>query len=150
MGPLNLRDWLMDPHKRDYIGEDGGRFFKWYTPNMFVRELEILGGSREVCTERMVFEALETTNLRLDQYPSMRARLEPYAGPQGLMHVRCLHQMIGASSCGFPGKWRKVKADDVHVVPCAACLRFFGNDPAFLAERETGSANSADVRVRSV
>ena len=50
-GPDDRQEWLFDVSKRNYNGEGGGKFFKWYIPSIFVRELSAMGRSRNNCTE---------------------------------------------------------------------------------------------------
>ena len=46
-GPASAREWRADEAKRNYNGERGGDWIKWYTPNLFIRIAGEVGG--KVC-----------------------------------------------------------------------------------------------------
>ena len=58
-GPQDAYEFMRQKDLREYNGEHGGKFYKWYAPGVFLRELKRLGCSRSQCSERVVEEALQ-------------------------------------------------------------------------------------------
>ena len=134
-GPGSVEEWV-DKDKemlRNYNGEGGGRFFKWYSRNVFercIQESQANDSStsfrRETWTERQVMEALTKTSLRLRLQKEMLPKLRAFEGPQCIAHIVCCR----SPPCNNdPKKWRH-SGDS-----CANCKRFHANDASFMSAR---------------
>jgi hypothetical protein len=70
-----------------YNGQDGGRFFKWYSRNIFRCNLQCYGVTEQTCTERQCMAALAAKRDEIQKYPQRQALLEPFKGPQCFSHL---------------------------------------------------------------
>jgi hypothetical protein len=52
-----------------YNGQDGGRFIKWYSRDIFRRNLRGYGVTEQSCTERQCMDALAATRDEIQLYP---------------------------------------------------------------------------------
>ena len=134
-GPGSVEEWVDNDKEtlRNYNGEGGGRFFKWYSRNVFercIQESQANDSStsfrRETWTERQVMEALTKTSLRLRLQKEMLPKLRAFEGPQCIAHIVCCR----SPPCNNdPKKWRH-SGDS-----CANCKRFHANDASFMSAR---------------
>ena len=107
-GPESVNEWIAVEAKRDYNGEGGGRFFKWYSRNVFERCVQeampadsSMPVHRDSLCERQVMEALVKTSLRLGKHPALWQKLRPWKGPQCVAHIACLND----PPCQKPSLW---------------------------------------------
>ena len=142
-GPGGVEDLFAHGEKCEYNGPGGGKFFKWFSPNIFTRELQALraGADRTTCTEHEAMEALRTTNERLHHRHFTSQHMKPFSGPQCFLQCRCSAPL--GTPCGRPDSWPRVRTQrgGRAKAPCANCVRHFANSQECRNELQVASAD---------
>jgi hypothetical protein len=93
-----------------YNGKNGGKFWMWYEPLEFQRQLQGMRVSVATCTERQCVDALRWTSHYVgESNEAYRAGLVPYAGPQCFPQLKDPVRLHANSQ--FVSKKKKKKTD---------------------------------------
>jgi hypothetical protein len=90
-GPASAEEFQQLGDKWRYNGDQGGKYFRWYCPNIFARELKRLrtNATRENCWEHEAMEALRSTSVQLSAHNLVTQRFLSFAGPQCYAQLLC-------------------------------------------------------------
>ena len=135
LGPRSWTEWVEEPDRRAYNGEDGGRVYSWYTPAKFQEELHRMGVERATCNERQAEEALRITSARLahNEHAQLHG-LQAFAGPQCYCHVKCLRTSDSGRTAADANRGCGA---------CANCERFYVNELPAASSGGTAAAEEA-------